>query len=161
MKLSEAITEFGDIDLHQVTTMHGVVESIIVKDPETHPCKQKIDLSRLIESELDCEFRVMGDKEFQNSTIGKLIGVGIEALYPFQIEADTRSLYTLCRPRMNHIHACPNGYEKSPLPDGFKVVITFQDKSHSTVHTTDNQLDNHWRNARYIEILGVSEGWEL
>lgn len=134
------------------------------------PKKQKIDLLRLIESGLDCEFSDSW-KETEPA-ISKLKKIKIERepyntsrSYVFIPSAEYQDGFPFCRPRMNHIHACPDGFEECPLPKGFRISVQFKDDSICNLNTSDSRpaysIGIAWKCVRYIEILGVSDGWEL
>jgi len=140
MKLSEAISKYGDIDIK-----NSLVISHISKCKES---LKKIDMSRCIESGIDCEFSDCG---FSESVIGKLYEVN-SGDYPYMFPG-TRG-FIRCRPRMNHIHACPYGFDECMLPEGFNIKV----------HLRNSEMgESGYSNSDIIafEVLGISDGWEL
>jgi len=133
---------------------------------------KKIDMSRCIESGIDCEFSGYGD--FSDFLIDTLYGIQ-ENTFVFLPKHNHSVEY--CRPRMNHIHACPDGFNECPLPEGFLVKYWLRDAEHvhpDTVQTVtlrwiharnlpeDDDMSD-WDDSDIIafEVLGIAEGYEL
>ena len=84
------------------------------------PTKKVIDLSVLIDSQIDCEFYDELDFDEEQLRIGFLTSIDCSG-YPYSLGCDG---YFFCRPRMNHIHAWQGG--ECPLPEGFRVKVWFR-----------------------------------
>jgi hypothetical protein len=80
------------------------------------PTKKIIDMSVLIDSQIDCEFQSSSSMSW---AIGKLrhhVSCSKKPMY--HIHRDSQG-FTKCQPRMNHKHAWQGG--DCPLPEGFMV----------------------------------------
>jgi len=120
------------------------------------PTKKTIDLSVLIDSQIDCEF---WDDETDQS-VYKLLSVDCSE-YPYAtVNESTR----FCRPRMNHIHAWRGG--ECPLPEGFKVKIWLRDddydeKSRRLVSELIWSHNNTSSDIIAFEVLGLADGYVM
>ena len=121
------------------------------------PELKKIDMSRCIESGIDMEFDLSGSTPIR---ISKLSSIDSSA-FPFNFDSDDSCSET-CRPRMNHIHACIDGFDKCPLPDGFKIKVYLRDGD-----TIGNDEITSWIHHGFagdiiaFEVTGIADGWEL
>jgi len=165
IKLSEAITMYGDRELTEefhdyirVTTATGHLDAIdAIKEKKT-----PIDLSVLIESGIDCEF---GDRH-SYTEIDKLLSIGkVSTTMPY---ASNYSDSYCCRPRMNHIHACPEGFDKCPLPEGFRVGVYYRNPKALRGSILESGLNSHnyvWNHLGgssdiiAFEALGLADGY--
>tara|TARA_R110000822_G_scaffold162707_2_gene303064 strand:- start:490 stop:1017 length:528 start_codon:yes stop_codon:yes gene_type:complete len=114
------------------------------------PAKKVIDLSVLIESGIDCEFRQGGDW-----FIDKLKGIDYSDLYPYI----STLKWKYCRPRMNHKHTWKD--VECPLPEGFEVRVWFRGGGHTVITTGSG---NYWRISvatMCFEVLGVADGYVM
>ena len=87
------------------------------------PTKKVIDLSVLIDSQIDCEFSNTPD--FKELYISKLIKTDWRTTIDYN--SCHNNMYrgtSYCRPRMNHKHAWQGG--DCPLPEGFRVKVWFR-----------------------------------
>jgi hypothetical protein len=129
----------------------------------THPKPKKkvIDLSVLIDSQIDCEFKYGGKLTPQVWFVDKLTEIHNEAnTYKPSLQGYT----TYCRPRMNHIHAWQGG--ECPLPEGFMVKVWCRDmrKSLSGNRATEFNwtYDSDSReDIIAFEVLGVADGYVM
>ena len=107
-----------------------------------------------IESGIDCEFKDNDDTDEWH--VDKLIQLeGGKFLDP---RADA---WCNCRPRMNHIHASPTGWDKCPLPEGF--VIKFWDCDGTYQETNEPTKLPFWgkNQITMFQVTGIAEGYEL
>tara|TARA_R110002153_G_scaffold156209_1_gene308301 strand:+ start:114 stop:602 length:489 start_codon:yes stop_codon:yes gene_type:complete len=117
------------------------------------PTKKVIDLSVLIDSQIDCEFSDKGAKNWHVSKACK--GIFQESLYGTK----SGDFFEQCRPRMNHIHAWPEG--ECPLPEGFEVKVWFRSGGHTVVTTRSG---NYWGingDTMCFEVLGLADGYVM
>lgn len=126
------------------------------------PPKKVIDLSRLVESGIDCEFwDLVG---------GKTISV-LTDIHSMTYERETGQWNSHCRPRMNHNHFHGGNSDKCPVPEGFTVMVMYRDKSRAKFQISDmHDLDwchNKVKDTDIIafRIIGVTDGycmpWEV
>ena len=123
------------------------------------PAKKVIDLSVLIDSQIDCEFYNRGNTSY----IAKL-----ETIIPSRddgafVYINDKGLYwDRCQPRMNHKHAWQG--DKCPLPEGFMVNAWMRGAK-----TTESRLctDLRWNHTgglmdiMYFEVLRVADGYVM
>ena len=123
------------------------------------PAKKVIDLSVLIDSQIDCEF---WDDETDQS-VYKLLSVNCSE-YPYAtVNESTR----FCRPRMNHIHAWQGG--DCPLPEGFRVKVWFRNTLYAPEYAPDDYLATSitWCHVGDLddiiafEVLGLADGYVM
>jgi len=146
------------VELGNVTFNEALKEltSDMGKDKDK-PELKKIDMSVCIESGIDCEFSFDFDVAV---SIGKLAKISDNGYEDTQVD-----YFDYCRPRMNHIHACPDGFDKCPLPEGFLI------KAYYIGSPTQNGLKQLsvvsgyktyiWTNVIAFEVTGIAEGYEL
>lgn len=136
--------------------------AILVSKGKLKPKLKKIDMSVAISSGIDCEFS--NGKAFIDGNrpiIRKLSKIGSNEIYFMN---DKGNNFSICRPRMNHIHACPNGFDKCPLPYGFQVKIYFRDGEYGKYSICDDMRWSHESldgDIIAFEVTGIAEGWEL
>lgn len=131
----------------------GVLNDDVFEPIKPEPIK--IDMSVCIESGIDCEF-AYADGDY-GCLYGKLAAI---ADGYFHLNNKTRNTYTGCRPRMNHIHASPDGWDKSPVPDGFKIVVwdNYNNKTNWVIGDSDFLK---WENVAMFKVTGIQEGFEI
>ena len=120
------------------------------------PAKKVIDLSVLIDSQIDCEFSDESEFLCMNTRIANLRVVDRG---PSWYASNSPNQYLYCRPRMNHKHAWLGG--ECPLPEGFRIKVWFRSFGHAVV-TTPSRL--YWgANSETIafEVLGVADGYVM
>ena len=115
------------------------------------PTKKVIDLSVLIDSQIDCEFKPNGGQWY----VGKLKEILASGLYEDRLS----NIWEQCQPRVNHKHAWPEG--ECPLPEGFEVKVWFRSGGHTVVTTRSG---NYWGingDTMCFEVLGVADGYVM
>jgi hypothetical protein len=119
------------------------------------PAKKVIDLSVLIDSQIDCEFR---DDIGERTNIGKLLEIKDDDwdMYPYITGNSADKYYEQCQPRMNHEH--PWLHNKCPI-EGFVVRAWDVKENFLTVHTSSNNID--WSLIMHIEFLEVEHGYVM
>jgi len=160
MKLSEYITKHGDFTLPKINEYDviGRLRAIGMTQYGTKPKPEpkKIDMSVAISSGIDCESsHLMGDRETW-LPCGKLLEINEYQEY-YTEEAPART----CRPRFNHIHASPVGWQSCPVPEGFIVKTWSYDLHKCWVSTKSNYLELDWSKVQMFEVTGIQEGWKL
>ena len=125
-----------------------------------NPTKKVIDLSVLIDSQIDCEFKDKGAKNWHVSKACK--GLYQESLYG----TESGDFFEQCQPRMNHIHAWQGG--ECPLPEGFIVRLTkwsvhVPHISHIELTTKQwiSSKANEHTTIQAFEVLGVADGYVM
>jgi len=128
-------------------------ENTVKPEPKT----KRIDMSVCIESGIDCEFSCSLEQPEDVWSYGKLKAIDGEDDMPHLTHDN--NWYEHCRPRMNHIHACPNGFDKCPLPEGFKIKWWFNIDGESSESLSHCLM---WdKNVTMFEVTGIAEGFEL
>ena len=127
------------------------------------PKKKVIDLSVLIDSNIDCEFTDDLDfylpvKRIYRPNIKRYCRL-IEGLRKEDgtanfFKCEFYKFWPYCRPRMNHIHAWMGG--KCPI-EGFVVRAWFDKEDFVTVNTSSKSIN--WSNIMYVEFLEVEHGY--
>ena len=117
--------------------------------------KKVIDLSVLIDSQIDCEFKDKGAKNWHVSKACK--GLYQESLYG----TEPGDFFEQCKPRMNHIHAWQGG--ECPLPEGFEVKVWLRGDTFPKICV---RLDwvlqkNSSKDIIAFEVLGVADGYVM
>mgnify|MGYP003642493705 CR=1 FL=1 len=115
------------------------------------PAKKVIDLSLLVNSQIDCEFSDEGDTSW---SVGTLSNIHARGEYSYTCEQFNEWVY--CRPRMNHKHAWDGG--DCPI-EGFVVRAWLDKEDFVTIHTSDNFIN--WNDFVYIEFLEVEHGYVM
>ena len=122
------------------------------------PAKKVIDLSVLIDSQIDCEFR---DDIGERTTIGKLLGITNADLdlYPYTTGNSADKHYGQCQPRIHHIHAWQGG--ECPLPEGFEVKVWLRgDTLPKICVRLDWVLQKHSsKDIIAFEVIGIADGY--
>lgn len=124
---------------------------------ELHPPKlQKINMHQCISSKIDMEF---SDKKFTTTyiSVGKLNQIQ-DGVKPFVLSQG--HTFNHCRPRMNHIHACPDGFDKCPLPEGF-IINLWNNKGGKVWAGNSSGCDRNWGYIIMFEVVGIVDGYEL
>ena len=120
--------------------------------------KKVIDLSVLIDSQIDCEFKDdIGDR----TNFGKLLEITDADTYPYKTGNSRADEYAQCQPRTHHIHAWQGG--ECPLPEGFKVKVWFRDGS-SDISQHNAFIwshDNLSGDIIAFEVLGLADGYVM
>ncbi len=117
------------------------------------PKKQVIDLSVLIESQIDCEFSDRG----QQWHVDKLKEIEYGEVEPY---VNAEATYMKCRPRMNHLHAWQGG--DCPLAEGLNVRLWLRNgHTFETLHCEERDWVSKGHDSIIaFEILGLSENWQ-
>ena len=118
------------------------------------PKKKVVDLSVLVASQIDCEFRDHGgdDGSWHIYKLNVVSEDGYQADY---------YVWDECQPRMNHVHYWGGG--ECPLPEGIVVRLYFRDEVpiDDEIHEGYNWV--HCGTSNDIigfEVLGLADGWE-
>jgi hypothetical protein len=144
------ITAAGGPNLHSLT-----------KEWRIKPAKKVIDLSVLIDSQIDCEFQSSSSMSW---AIGKLrYHVSCSKKPMYHMLWDSQG-FTKCQPRMNHKHAWQGG--ECPLPEGFVVEVWWRDgRSDVRPINSRNGLywkhDNHASDIIHFKVLRVADGYVM
>lgn len=133
--------------------------------------KKVVDLSVLIGSQIDCEFRLSGNDGYW--AVAKLSKIHVsETPHGYSsmttYHTDYRGLASQCRPRMNHPHAWQGG--ECPLPEGVLVKVWYRRMGFAHISSSD-YIDD-WRhdgdydtNIIAFEVIGLADGycwpWEV
>ena len=135
--------------------------SSVRQDWRIKPTKKVIDLSVLIDSQIDCEFD-------NGAVIAKLVSVkeDYEGIF-YSSNHKKAQDYRDCRPRMNHIHAWQGG--EWPLPEGFMVKVCMRDAASylggivlsRSATLADWSHGNHPEDIITFEVLGLAEGYVM
>ena len=122
---------------------------------KTFTAKKVIDLSVLIESGIDCEFKYGIDKHI---TIGPLLEIKDDDwdMYPYTAGNSADKYYAQCQPRMKHKH--PWLHNKCPI-EGFVVRAWDVKEDFITVHTSSNNID--WSLIMHIEFLEIEHSYVM
>ena len=125
------------------------------------PTQKVIDLSVLIDSQIDCEFK---DDISERTTIGKLLEITNDDYYPYTTGNSADKYYGQCQPRIYHKHAWLGG--ECPLPEGFMVKVTFRNaKLAIGDEVVADEL--YWRRMGSdldiiaFEVLGLADGYVM
>jgi len=100
------------------------------------PEKKIIDLSTMIDSDIDMEFTNLIDFEIQpyHSAIGRLTGFDISTNNNYAIHNGINK-FSKCRIRQKYWHSWNGG--KRPIPEGLAGAIRLRNKSIAYLNTTD------------------------
>ena len=125
------------------------------------PTKKVIDLSVLIDSQIDCEFK---DDISERITIGKLQSVYdryISDEYPYKTGTSRVDGFGQCQPRMDHKHAWQGG--ECPLPEGFRVKVWLRGGGDSAILIASGYWAWNYRPQDIIafEVLGIADGYVM
>jgi hypothetical protein len=130
------------------------------QDWRIKPAKKVIDLSVLIESGIDCEFK---DDIGERTTIGKLLEIMNADLhmYPYITGNSADKYYGQCQPRIHHIHAWQGG--ECPLPEGFEVKVWFRDEYETAALVSEViwPHDNTSNDIIAFEVIGIAAGYVM
>jgi len=116
------------------------------------PTKKVIDLSVLIDSQIDCEFK---GRNRSGAFINKLSRQGDPSMHYRYYDGDGDA-WESCKPRMNHKHAWDG--DKCPIA-GFVVRAWLDKEDFVTIHTSDSIID--WNDVVYVEFLEVEHGYVM
>jgi hypothetical protein len=133
------------------------------------PAKKVIDLSVLIDSQIDCEFWHSSRYPNQNEVgkLGDLTDFTNGWFYstlkiPDMPNGNSNGQWKYCRPRMNHKHAWVGG--ECPLPEGFRVMLTLRDGTKIN-HSSKTKLtwghDGGYADIITFEVLGLADGYVM
>ena len=138
-------------------SMESNLDNYKINPPK--PKKKIIDLSILIGSDIDMEF---GDSIAVNDLGFNVIDNLIEDNNPIGLYISKRELrgFEQCRIRQNKWMSWQGG--GCPLPEGFIVVLEFNDK---TTLKVDNYISLDWSRSknnciRAFKVIGPEEGWK-
>ena len=125
------------------------------------PTKKVIDLSVLIDSQIDCEFK---DDISNRTNIGKLLEITNDDSYPYTTGNSRADEYEQCQPRMNHVHAWQGG--ECPLPEGFRVKVWFRNTLYAPADRLATSIsrwchDGDLYDIIAFEVLGVADGYVM
>ena len=117
--------------------------------------KKVIDLSVLIDSQIDCEFKPNGGQWY----VGKLKEILASGLYEDRLS----NIWEQCQPRMNHIHAWQGG--ECPLPEGFRVKVWFRNTLYAPADRPATSIrwchDGDLYDIIAFEVLGLADGYVM
>lgn len=140
----------ASVNLGQIS--HGsIIQRAILVWAENlfKPLVKKINMSVCIESGIDMEFY-----SCEVWKLGRLYAVMADGQY----DNGCNEYFGTCRPRMNHTHASPTGWEQCPIPEGFVVDLYFSDCQNLNV-TIHSKID--WQHVIMFEVTDIAAGWEL
>ena len=137
--------EFEELGAQPIQGMRGNLTPI-------KPKPKKIDMSVCIESGIDCEFSNKPEVDWKLVEISKLLEVSAG---DYMYWLSKTSGFRHCRPRFNHIHASPTGWDKCPIPEGFRIKVW----THCNDWTQDS--DQWDKDIIMIESIGITKGYEL
>ena len=149
----EIQTKFTDSTWESVTNGPSITSSSCLW--RIKPTQKVIDLSVLIDSQIDCEFK---GRNRSGAFINKLSRQGDPSMNYRYYDGDGDA-WESCQPRMNHKHAWPEG--ECPLPEGFEVKVWFRSGWHTVVTTRSG---NYWGingDTMCFEVLGVADGYVM
>lgn len=124
--------------------------------------KKKIDMSVFIENDFLMQF---GDLKGCMKTYGKIIKILENKKYKYLIEGN--GCFKYCQPLFNHVYACPNGFDKCPIPAGFEVRLYLRDGGLIVV---PRYYKLRWRKKDDLvgstdiiafEIIGLADSYEF
>jgi hypothetical protein len=124
------------------------------QDWRIKPAKKVIDLSVLIDSQIDCEFK---NHISERTNIGKLLGITKDAMYPYVTGNSADNYYIQCQPRIHHIHAWQGG--ECPLPEGFMIKVWFRSGGDTTVTIPSGLYWGANSETMAFEVLGLADGY--
>ena len=141
-----------------VCSSGGPIQFSIRQNWRIKPAKKVIDLSVLIDSQIDCEFR---DDIGERTTIGKLLGITNADLdlYPYTTGNSADKHYGQCQPRIHHIHAWQGG--ECPLPEGFVVKVWFRSGGDTTVTIPSGLYWGANSETMAFEVIGIADGYVM
>ena len=150
----EIQTKFTDSTWESITNGPSITSSKSLW--RIKPTKKVIDLSVLIDSQIDCEFKPNGGQWY----VGKLKEILASGLYEDRLS----NIWEQCQPRMNHIHAWQGG--ECPLPEGFRVKVWYRNDKEGDAGDAFNL---RWSNKQgewesdiiAFEVLGVADGYVM
>ena len=154
----EIQTKFTDSTWESVTNGPSITSSSCLW--RIKPTQKVIDLSVLIDSQIDCEFK---DRNRSGVFINKLSRQGDPSMNYRYYDGDGDA-WEGCKPRMNHKHAWQGG--ECPLPEGFMVKIWLRDddydeKSRRLVSELIWSHDNTSSDIIAFEVLGLADGYVM
>jgi hypothetical protein len=122
-----------------------------------NPTKKVIDLSVLIDSQIDCEFSAY--PYFDHKQLGTLVFLPKDdtGMCTIDTKGISPEFARYCRPRMNHKHAWQGG--ECPI-EGFVVhVWVAKDSNVLTVNTSSNSIN--WSSVIFVEFLEREDGYVM
>ena len=159
----QKVADGGEAEFRVNSTAKGWEKSDLVspslcsyrQDWRIKPAKKVIDLSVLVKSDIDCEFR---DDISERTNIGNLLGITNADLdmYPYTTGNSADKHYGQCQPRMKHKH--PWLHNNCPI-EGFVVRAWDAKEDFLTVHTSSNNID--WSKIMYVEFLEIEHGYVM
>jgi hypothetical protein len=166
----QQVADGGEIEVSLIVSRHfegykGGPNLSCLKDSfSIKPTKKVINLSVLIDSQIDCEFFATVIEEWiPFGALDVINELGYEPKWSDEIFGH----YGKCRPRMNHIHAWQSG--ECPLPEGFEVKVWYRDDLrypdtlvNSGVYTNTGWVHrNNGRDIIHFQVLRVAEGYVM
>ena len=155
----EIQTFFTDSTWESVTNVPSITSSRSLW--RIKPTQKVINLSALIDSQIDCEF---SDDFSSHLTIGTLLRITDCASYPYETGNSKDEVHGECKPRMSHIHAWQGG--DCPLPEGFRVKVWWRSGGEGDAGDAFH-LDLRWSNEKrqsdiiQFEVLGLADGYVM
>ena len=163
----QKVADGGEIEFRVNSTASGWYHSCVSpslddvrQDWRIKSTKKIIDLSVLIDSQIDCEFK---DDISERITIGKLLEITNDDNYPYTTGNSRADEYGQCQPRMNHKHTWLGG--DCPLPEGFMVKVWLRDADYEEGRRLVSEIiwchDNTLSDIIAFEVLGLSDGYVM
>ena len=148
--------EIKPVDCSECVYDSGICKTCIQHYPSNFkpkPVIKKIDMSCLVDSDIDCEF--MDDHQ---TLIGKLTAVLPNCAKYVMDKAD---YFQYCRVRQDHWHHWENG--ECPLPKGLEVTLKFRNGKQETTNIYTSYAG--WgKSCDYdiiaFKIIGTCTGYE-
>jgi len=140
-------------------TLDSNLDEYFIKPPK--PKIQKIDMSILIGSDIDCEFMC---EETNYVIVGNLIETPTSEFSYYT--SKTSGVYDKCKVRENHWHYW-GGNWYCPLPKGLNIEL--RTRNGSIKNEKDYSSMSDWIHRKWVQydddiigfkVLGVAEGWE-
>jgi len=131
-----------------------------VKEPK--PKKQIIDLSMMIDSEIDMEFE--GINKWWIGKLGEIEIYNSKKRTEYSMLGDDEGFYN-CRIRQDHWHSWQGG--KCPLPEGLEIEVIYRGKTEpETIDQGTMTMDVNWSWRNTVgdiiafKVIGCAEEWE-
>lgn len=111
---------------NSLVDVRGELEDIFsfaLEHADERPKLKPVDLSVLLISGIDCEFKTPQD----DWRVGKLLKIYSNSVYDQMCSSNIGIECIYCRPRINHVHAWSGG--KCPLPAGIQIRFQLRRRS--------------------------------
>jgi hypothetical protein len=160
---TKSLDDCSSLDFKSMKVMHYGTENVATVKctgftlpiKPIKPAKKIIDLSVLIDSQIDCEFSDTPD--FKELYISKMIKTDWRTCIDYN--SCHNNMYggtSYCRPRMNHKHAWDGG--ECPI-EGFVVRVWYNKDTSSVTKTSVDFVD--WERVIYVMFLKVEDGYVM